>query len=345
MKEDNRYIRQEALPQVGKSGQQKLQEASVLVVGCGGLGCAMLPYLVGSGICKIGIVDGDVVSKSNLHRQVLFTQSDVGQLKVEIAALELQAQNDDVTIHTYPYYLDGDNALSLFKNYNIIVDATDRIPIRYLINDACILTGKPFVHAALYRFQIQVSVFNYKNGPTYRCLYPEPASVTQSCDTAGVLGSTVAIAGALQVNEVMKIILDVGTVLSGQVLLKDVLKNAQQTFLFKKDETIAMDMAFFQKEHRNLKVDFAFAKAENHMLLDVRTATEYPRIKDDKVYNIPLGQLENSIHKIPKDTPISIFCKSGKRSEQALHILKKYNYQKLYCLNENAVQIYKELHL
>ncbi len=339
MRDINQYIRQKALPQVGNAGQENIQKSRVLVVGCGGLGTALLPYLASAGVGTIGIVDGDTVSLSNLHRQVIYTQEDIGKLKVACALSKIKQLNPALLVDSYATFLTVDNALDIIAKYDIIVDATDRIPARYLINDACVLTNKPFVHAALYRFQSQVSVFNYNNGPTYRCLYPEAPATTQSCDTAGVLGSSVAIAGGLQANEVMKIILNAGTVLSGQLLVNDFLENRQSIFKFGKNEHLSITIQSFENEHRVALRNYAFAKAEKSILLDVRSATEEPKIAANNYLQIPLQELAKSIHLLPKEKSITIFCKSGTRSREAYRLLKRAGMINIYCLEETAQKL------
>jgi len=336
MKNQERYIRQTTLPEIGVKGQNKLEKASVLVIGAGGLGCAILPYLITSGVGIIGIVDGDTIATSNLHRQVLYTNEDVGLLKATIASKRLKTLNHDVLIKSHTTYLNGDNALSLFKEYDIIVDATDRISARYLINDACVLLNKPFVHGSIYKFQSQISVFNYKNGPTYRCLYPEPNQDVLSCSEVGVLGTTVALAGALQANEILKIILGIGNVLSGKLLMIDSLTNEQSVFGFKKNTKLQVTQDSFENEHQINKVSYAFAEAENHLILDVRQPKESPIIKAENILQIPLSNLESSIKGLPQNRAISLFCQSGIRSRKAYMLLKKHNVNHIYCLNENA---------
>lgn len=343
MTRSERYIRQKALPQVGDTGQEKIQKANVLVVGCGGLGSALLPYLASAGIGTIGMVDGDTVSLSNLHRQVLYHQDDIGLLKVNCAARALKKINPQLTINIHPVFLSVDNAIEMITNYDIVVDATDRIPARYLINDACILTHKPFVHAALYRFQSQVSVFNYKNGPTYRCLYPEAPVTSQSCDTAGILGSTVAIVGGLQTNEVMKIILNAGNVLSGQLLVNDFLENKQSVFKFSKNENVKITSASFEKEHRVDVKNYAFAKAKKSTLLDVRSPEEQPQITTLTKLQIPLQQLAEAVNKLPKEQSIAIFCKSGTRSREAYGILRRAGLTNVFCLEETAEELFEKI--
>lgn len=342
MNKNERYTRQTTLPQVGESGQLKLQQSRVLVIGCGGLGCATLPYLVASGIGVIGIMDGDHVSIHNLHRQVLFTDEDINNSKAEVAGKYLQKLNPQVSIQIYSEYLHGENALELFNNYDIIVDATDRIDARYLINDACIICQKPFVHASIYRFQSQISVFNYKNGPSYRCLFPTPPQETQSCAEAGVLGTTVSIAGALQANEVMKMILGIGSVLSGTLLLVDNLTNHQNRFDFKRTE-IEITPAFFLSEHSVRRSSYLEYKNSQHILLDVRQFEETPIVSKENLIQIPLPELESSLKSLSSEDDILIFCQTGKRSREAYKILQKHAFKNIFCLHENAREISKIL--
>lgn len=341
MKDKERYIRQINLPQVGETGQEKLNNAKILIIGAGGLGNAILPYLVASGIGNIGIMDGDTVAYSNLHRQVLFTEKNLGKNKSNVAKKKLRAINKNIHIESFPNFLTGDNALALFKEYDVIVDATDSIEARYLINDACALTAKPFVHASLYRFQIQVSVFNYQNGPTYRCLFPKPPTeAAQSCAEAGILGTTVAYAGTLQANEILKIILNIGDVLSGKLLLVDTLTNQQNIFTFPK-KSASITEEFFRKEHQysNHKIAFASTNKENGVFLDVRGPEEIPEIKNSNSLQISLNELEESLRKLPKEKPVYIFCQSGKRSSTAYKILKQNDFKNMYCLEENAPEL------
>ncbi|MFY9310149.1 MAG: HesA/MoeB/ThiF family protein [Bacteroidia bacterium] len=220
-----RYQRQMQLRELGLGGQQKLKQAKVLVVGAGGLGCSVLHYLVASGVGEIGIVDFDMVSVSNLQRQVLYTIEDTGKSKVECAIRYLSKQNEYVELKGFPVELTNKNAIEIFNGYDIIVDGTDNFETRYVINDACVLLGKPLVYGAVYRFEGQVSVFNYtKNmlqGPTYRCLFPEPPTpgAFWGCVDAGVLGVVPGMIGCMQANEVFKIITGIGEVLSGKLVL------------------------------------------------------------------------------------------------------------------------------
>jgi adenylyltransferase/sulfurtransferase len=343
----DRYIRQMTLPQVGESGQDKLSAARVLVIGCGGLANAVLPYLVAAGVGKITLVDGDVVEESNLHRQVLFGIKDIGRSKVEAASEQLNRQSNEIDLHILPVYLDASNALDLFRAHDIVVDTTDRIAIRYLISDAAELTDRPVVHAALYRFQAQLTVLNYMNGPSYRDLYPEenkPAA--QSCSEAGILGTTVGIAGLMQAQEIMKIILGVGDVLSGKLLLIDTLDNSQHDFRFEKKHDNIVTEELFLEWHgfsKEAYISIREIKDTSPYLLDVRSAGELPLIKHERVQQIELEQLEQESKRLPADKDIYIFCARGTRSVQARKILERKGHTNVQCLSEGALELSKEL--
>ncbi|MEP7094515.1 MAG: HesA/MoeB/ThiF family protein, partial [Flavobacterium sp.] len=244
-----RYNRQIILPEVGETGQSKLLKSSVLIIGAGGLGTAILPYLAAAGVGEIGIVDDDIIELSNLQRQVIYKSSSVGKLKVDEAKAMVAELNPQVKINAIAEKLSGKNAIRLFENYDIIVDATDNISIKYLINDACMVTNKPMVYGSVFRFQGQVSVFNYKNGPTYRCLYPDENTAAANCVDAGVIGISVGIIGMLQANEVIKMILGIGEVLSSKILVYNVLNNEQQKYDFEKNEAVVMNKESFQRKY------------------------------------------------------------------------------------------------
>jgi len=235
-----RYSRHIALSEVGLLGQLKISESKVLVIGAGGLGAPLLLYLTAAGIGTIGIVDFDTVSLSNLQRQVLFREQDLNLNKADIAKARLRARNSEINITSYPVALSTSNALEILKTYDIVVDCTDNFRTRYLINDACVKLNKPFVFAAIYKFEGQLSVFNYAGGPTYRCLFPSPpkAGEVPNCEEAGVLGVLPGILGAYQANEVLKIILNIGEVLSGKLVSINLLTNQQKSFQFKKNKTL-----------------------------------------------------------------------------------------------------------
>jgi adenylyltransferase/sulfurtransferase len=223
-----RYERQINLPEIGILGQLKLANAKVLVIGIGGLGCPVLQNLVAVGIGKIGIVDGDIVEETNLHRQYLYNLSDCGRKKVEVAAEVVNKQNPEAEIIICPYFFTKENAFEIVSDYQLIVDCTDNIATRYLINDIAVIKGIPMVYASIHKFEGQLSVFNYQNGPTYRCLFPEDEriDVIPSCNDSGVLGVLPNILGTLQANEVLKIILGTGEVLSNKLMLYNSLNNS-----------------------------------------------------------------------------------------------------------------------
>ena len=216
-----RYERQIIMPEIGLLGQLKMAKAKVLIIGVGGLGCPVLQNLAAIGVGKIGIVDGDVVDETNLHRQFLYTASDLGRSKVVVAAEVVSKQNPETAIIQYPEYFSKQNSLEIVSDYQIIVDCTDNITTRYLIDDVAVAKGIPMVYASIHKFEGQLSVFNYQNGPTYRSLFPEDegAEAIPSCNDSGVLGVVPNILGTLQANEVLKIILEIGDVLSSKLML------------------------------------------------------------------------------------------------------------------------------
>ena len=324
-----RYLRQTTLAGFGTQGQQKLGNAKVLVVGAGGLGVPVLTYLNAMGVGTLGIVDADVVSLSNLHRQVLYTEDMVGTSKVLAAKNQLLRQNSNTQIETYQTYLTVDNALDIIKEYDVIVDATDNFPTRYLINDACVIENKPFVYGALHAFEGQVSVFNYQGGPTYRCLFPTmpQADAVPNCNENGVLGILPGIIGNLQALEVVKIIAEIGEVLSGVLLLFDTLTQRTQRMKFKLQPG--------NNEIKTLETSYEFdcelplksVKAEEFItilmeqaveLIDVRTVKEFQREHLQEAKHIPLGELTNRVAEVDLETTVYVICQSGVRSKKAI---------------------------
>jgi len=228
----SRYQRHLALPEIGYDGQVKLKSASVLVVGAGGLGCPALLYLAASGIGKLGIIDHDKVEASNLQRQVLYQTEEIGQLKSVIAAKRLKLLNPNVEIKSYTDRLQPGNVRDIFKDYDIIIDGTDNFETRYLINDACVVTGIPFIYGAISRFEGQLSVFNYNEGPTLRCLFPEQErnSRIPSCEMNGVMGILPGIIGTMQATEVIKIVTGIGDIASGKLITYNALRHEISSF-------------------------------------------------------------------------------------------------------------------
>ncbi len=230
-----RYARHLVIPEVGVEGQIKLKMASVLIVGAGGLGSPLGMYLAAAGIGKIGIVDSDNVSYSNLQRQVLFAEGDVGLPKAEIAKERLLEINPGIEVKSYDVKLEADNAVDIIKDYDIVVDGSDNFSAKYLLNDACVLLGKPFVYGSVLKFEGQVSVFYTKEGPCYRCLYPEPPENVLSCEEAGVLGVLPGIIGSIQANEVIKIVIGKGELLTGRLLMLNALEMKFKELKFDKN--------------------------------------------------------------------------------------------------------------
>lgn len=357
----NRYNRHIILSEIGQKGQDKITKAKVLVVGAGGLGCPVLQYLTAAGVGTVGIIDFDVVSPSNLQRQVLFGTSSLGQNKGIAAKKRLQDLNNTITIHAHPEKLTHKNALELFKTYDIIVDGTDNFSTRYLINDASIITNKPLVYGAIYKFEGQVSVFNYQNGPSYRCLFPNPPKegTIPNCSEIGVLGVLPGIIGTMQANEVLKIILGLGNVLSGKMLCYNALTTQTTTLNINKSETeinkVLEGAANFQNTFTassctflapEISIDEAFKK-KNTQFIDVREYKELPKIEALKPTLIPLSKFENNLDKINPEKEKIIFCQTGIRSKTAVSILQRRHINNSYSLKEGASEILeymKQLH-
>lgn len=333
----NQYSRHLLLDQVGTNGQLKLKQSKVLVIGAGGLGCSVLQHLSAAGIGVIGIVDDDLVDQSNLHRQVLYKTHDIGKFKVRCAKKALEAINPFITIKIHTARLNTSNAIELFSAYDIIVDGTDNFPTRYLSNDASVLTNKPLVFGSIFKFDGQVSVFNYKNGPTYRCLYPSPPTVgsVPNCSEIGVLGVIAGIIGSLQANEVLKIILDLGNILSGNVLTFNALSMKQSILSFEKNlsmnvKTLDTDYQLFcgmPEIVREIPFQEYKKQSKNFNLLDVRTLKERAEFSINSIH-IPINELPRRLHELPQNKNLIVFCESGMRSKRAIQILRANNFKK-----------------
>lgn len=308
-------------------GQQKLRNAKVLLVGVGGLGCPAAMYLAGAGVGKIGLMDHDKVDMSNLHRQVLFQESDVGKSKAVVSKERLEKQNSEVAYEVYEEPLTMENAENIINQYDVVLEGTDNFETKYLINDACILVDKPWVFASIYKNEGQLSVFNYKNGPTYRCLFPKSTRQNISCEATGVLGVLPGILGTLQAAEVLKIILGKGEVLSGKLKLINMMQASEQTININKRP------AEVEKIRKNgiapVYIDCDL-KNKEHWYLDVREVFEQPKPKGKKVLSIPMGDLTARYQEIPSNQDVFVFCQSGKRSKNAIEILKnKFGFHNL----------------
>ena len=375
--EMNRYSRHFAIPEFNMEGQKKLKAAKVLVAGAGGLGCPILQYLSAAGVGTIGIVDHDVVDESNLQRQVLFTVSDVGKPKVDCAKEKILALNPYIQVKTYNTKLTSQNALDIIKEYDVVVDGTDNFPTRYLINDACVLLNKPNVYGSVFRFEGQVSVFNYRDkngnlGPNYRWLYsaPPPAGLP-NCAEGGILGVLPGIIGSLQVNEVIKVITGIGEPLSGRLVIFDaltfkvqilnILKDENNSLNGKKPEIIKLidDEQFCgvqaqpsqkedpMKEMTVQELKSKMDKKEPFQLIDVREQFEYDIVNLGGEL-VPLSQVENNPDllscRIEKDKPVIIHCKMGGRSAKAVELMQqKHGYKNLYNLKGGIIAYVNEI--
>ncbi|OFY85115.1 MAG: hypothetical protein A3F72_04710 [Bacteroidetes bacterium RIFCSPLOWO2_12_FULL_35_15] len=348
--ETRRYNRHIILPEIGSLGQLKLKNAKVLVVGAGGLGCPVLMYLAAAGVGNIGIIDFDKIDESNLQRQILYSTDDIGKYKAEVAKLKLSKQNPYIQITSYTKQFSFSNAIEIAAEYDVIVDGTDNFSSRYLLNDVCIKTNKPLVAASIFKFEGQLSVYNYKNGPTYRCLFPEPPTDSLNCSEIGVIGVLPGILGTLQANEVIKIITGIGKVLSGRLLFIDALTLQFRELEFEKN-TLNSTVNFSEDKYDYVKCETdkvistikeitpsqlkqKLDSNEQLIIIDVREKFEYDICNLNGVL-IPLNELEKNIHKIPRDKNVIIMCHHGRRSRLAIELLQqKHNYKNLLNLSE-----------
>ena len=353
--EIKRYSRHLIMPEVGMTGQIKLKKASVLCVGAGGLGSPLAFYLTAAGVGRIGIVDFDVVDFSNLQRQILHTTHDVGRPKLDSAAEKLKALNPNVNVELHETRLTSENALQLFEKYDIIVDGTDNFPTRYLVNDACVLTGKPNVYGSIFRFEGQASIFATSDGPCYRCLYPEPPppGLVPSCAEGGVLGILPGLVGLVQATEVIKLILEKGNSLVGRLLLFDALGMKFRELKLRKDPQCPVcgenatikaliDYEAFcgivpADEESPTGIDEVTPKelkeeldqGKDPYILDVRNQVEYDISRIEGSHLIPLDQLLNRLHELDSARDIVAHCRTGARSAKAIEMLQEAGFRKL----------------
>lgn len=341
-KEILRYQRHLSLPGFGREAQLELKKSRVLVVGAGGLGCPVLQYLAAAGVGTIGILDDDKVSRSNLQRQVLFTDGDLGFLKAEVAADRLRAMNGDIRCHAYAVRLEEENAADFLSEYDLIVDGSDNFATRYVINDACVVAEKPWVFGALHSFQGQVSVFNWKGGPTYRCLFPHPpeSGEAPTCAENGVLGVLPGIIGALQAAEAIKILTGIGTPLSGKLLLFDALEMSQQIIRFERNPAEAEIPLRDQSEPLSTvrtpeieRIEMGRAEIESGIrqndfqVIDVRDLGERVLGEIEGASSVPLVRLEEEKAAwkefgLDPGKPTLVFCSGGLRSVRGAHLLR-----------------------
>ena len=353
--EIGRYSRHLIMPEVALEGQKKLKQAKVLTIGTGGLGSPLALYLAAAGVGTIGIVDFDVVDESNLQRQILHGTSDVGRPKVESAHDKLKDINPNVNVVVHEEALTSENALDILKDYDVIVDGTDNFPTRYLVNDACVLLGKPNVYGSIFRFEGQASVFWAEEGPCYRCLYPEPPppGLVPSCAEGGVLGILPGAIGTVQATETVKLILGIGEPLVGRLMLYDALGMGFREMKLRKDPdcpvcgenptvTELIDYQEFcgipqaaaaEQENKvpEISVQELKAKMDNGgvNVLDVREPYEY-EIANLGAPLIPLNELPQRYEELDQEQPLAIHCRSGARSANAVKLLQERGFENVY---------------
>jgi adenylyltransferase/sulfurtransferase len=341
-----RYRRHLTLPQLGLEGQQKLLQGRVLLVGAGGLGCPTAQYLAAAGVGTLGLVDCDVVDASNLQRQVLYGSDDVGRLKTEVAAERIRAMNPDVRVERHDVQLRAENALALLGDYDVVVDGADNFPTRYLVNDACVLLGRPNVHGSIFRFDGQATVFAARSGPCYRCLYPEPPppGAVPSCAEGGVLGVLPGLVAMIQATETVKWLAGLGEPLVGRLLQYDALRMSFTEFRVRKDPAcpICGDNPTLRElidyedfcgvpaverrpfaEHTPAELQGLRDRGADLLLLDVRQPEEHAKASIEGARLLPLGELPGRLAELGdwKQRPVVVMCHHGARSARACEIL------------------------
>ena len=348
--EVKRYSRHLIIPEIGMTGQKRLKNARVLVVGAGGLGSPALLYLAAAGVGTLGVIDFDVVDESNLQRQIIHGQSDIGRLKAESARDSVAEINPFVTVQVHTEALSNDNVMEIFSGYDLIVDGTDNFATRYMVNDACVLLGKPYVWGSIYRFDGQASVFWAEHGPCYRCLYPDPPppGMVPSCAEGGVLGVLCASIGSIQVTEAIKLLTGTGDSLAGRLMIYDALEMTYRTVRVRKDPECAIcgkhptitGLIDYDAFCGALSDDAAAAasgstitatelkemldRKDDIFLIDVREPNEYEIVSIPGATLIPKDQFLTGValEKLPQDKRIVLHCKSGARSAEALAVVK-----------------------
>lgn len=324
----SRYIRQTCLAEFGLEGQNRLKEASVAVVGAGGMGCPVLQYLAAAGLGTIGIVDGDTVEESNLQRQVLFGTTTLGENKATAAAKYINNLNPHVAVEAYSFLLTRENASSILSRYDFVIDCSDNFETRYLIDESCEALKKAWIYGAIHRYEAQVAIFNYHGSPTYRQLFPKQSiEKIPDCADSGVLGVLPGLTGMLQATECIKLITGIGEPLVGQLLVFNVLTMQFVTFPFadKKPKRECPIHPLSAREYRD--------NAERYLLVDVREPNEEPVFPMAK--RIPLSEIHLRIDELITDKEIAFVCRSGNRSRQAAVLLAKTNrFNQLYAIHE-----------
>ncbi len=362
-----RYSRHIILPEVGMEGQRRLKGAKVLMVGTGGLGAPLGLYLAAAGIGRIGIVDFDVVDVTNLQRQVIHGTKDVGRPKIDSAADRMQDINPDLKIDKFETALSSENALEILKDYDVVVDGTDNFPTRYLVNDACVILGKPNAYGSIFRFEGQATVFGYEDGPCYRCLYPEPPppGLVPSCAEGGVLGILPAVVGSIQATETVKLILGKGETLKGRLMLYDALNMKFRELKLRRnpecpvcgDNPTIKELIDYQEfcgipqqaaaeaeeaskvnEITPLELKARIDAGDDIFILDVREPHEYDIAKIEGSTLIPLGQVAQRADELESTADIIVHCKMGGRSAKAQQILLEMGFSRVTNLSGGILQ-------
>lgn len=344
-----RYRRQIQLEEVGTQGQLALSEASVLVVGAGGLGSPILQYLAAAGLGKLGIADADTVSLSNLHRQLLYTTDDVGILKVEAAQQRLMAINPEVETQTYSEGIHADNATTVLEQYDLIVDATDNFQARYLINDVCVALDKPWIFGALYKSEGQFALFNHQQGPSYRCLYPQPpkAGEVPSCVEIGVLGTVSGIIGMQMAQLAMQFFLwpnELPNKLVFFMNMKDFsLRRVQLRRSFDANNAIKSSPKVQKPElSPNIYID-QLPDYQGADFLDVRELDELPEVPKVPIHRIPLNQLSSRFDELDRAQTYIVFCQGGQRARSAVDLMRSQGFEHAYVLEASAAVLKRKI--
>ncbi|MEP7196134.1 MAG: molybdopterin-synthase adenylyltransferase MoeB [Saprospiraceae bacterium] len=348
MSTNQRYSRQILLKEFGQLAQDKLSSAKILVVGVGGLGCPALQYLAAAGIGTLGIVDFDTVDISNLQRQILFSSQDIGRLKTEIAAQRIRTLNSEISVHEHNLKITNQNALEIIVNYDIVIDGTDNFVTKYLLNDACVILGKPYVFGAVFKFEGQLATFNYPTTDSrvksnYRDLFPfaPKNAVELSCNEVGVLGVIPGIIGTMQAAEVIKLLTGIGRSLTNKMLCYNALENSLYEFdIIPKNpnsQHAPFDKASFHEFNYELFCNNSVRNAitvealneleiqEEIIFIDIRELDELPELKKIKIIKIPLSKLDSELNQIPTDKKIIFLCQSGIRSQIAVTKFMNFN--------------------
>jgi len=357
--EMQRYARHLTLPDVGLSGQRKLKAASVLLVGAGGLGSPLGLYLAAAGVGRLGIVDDDVVDETNLQRQVIHGSAAVGKLKVESAAQRIADLNPHVEVITYPFRFNAEQALALVADYDIVVDGSDNFPTRFLVNDACVIAGKPNVYGSVYRFEGQASVFDTRRGPCYRCVFahPPPPGAVPSCAEGGVLGVLPGIIGLIQATETIKLIIGKGDPLIGKLLVFDALEMRFATLSIAKDDACpvcGINPSITQVREEEAQCDISPDSSQTRSdpdfeitpqslrakldsfepieILDVREPVEREIATLPNTIEIRVDDLSEHLSELPRDKQIVAYCRTGVRSARAVQLLRNAGFERARSL-------------